>query len=130
MKKMKWLVIFVIAALFYSCTTNEDDDAIYDRIMKFRNDYNNQNLAELRSNFYSGAADSTTLAYWDTKLGGGSQVTITIKDVNTLLLPLVTAKISSSNGVLDNDDITFTMQEESPGIWKIVTIGGGSVSFP
>ena len=129
MKKMKWLFIFVIAIFVYSCSTNDDDDAVYDRIIKFRNDYNNRNLTALRSNFHSGRADGTVLAYWDTVFGGGTQVTITISDINTLTSPFVTAKISSSNGVRNGDNITFTMQEESAGIWKIVTIGG-AVSFP
>ena len=126
MKKMKWFFILLIAVFVYSCTTNEDDDAMYDRIMKFRNDYNNRNLTALRSNFYLGLADTSTLAYWDTKLGGG---TITITDVNTLLSPLVTAKISSSTGTLVNDSVTFTMQQESSGDWKISAISA-PVIFP
>ena len=134
MKKIKWLFIFMIAVLFYSCSTDDDNgdpaSMMYNRVMKFRNDYNTRNESALLSNIHPDRGNQADLVFWDGVLGNNNQVSIdlTIDSINTAT-NTVAARISgSSPSLLDNSDITFTMKEDGSDNWKIFSISG-AVTF-
>ena len=128
MKKAKF-VFFVIIVLFcfYSCAQDDDTMSRYDRVIKFRNDYNSRS-SSIGTNIHSSKGGAgNAIAVWDAIFNPGSSTE-----------GITLASISSGNPVeatlnctgYTNGAIKFDMAEDGADNWKITTVTiNGSQKF-
>jgi hypothetical protein len=125
MKKIKTVLfllsLFVLTFVFYSCSTDDDDEAlsISERIVRFCDDYNN-NRNSIKNNFTAGSLANSDMAYWNTFFGGSASNHEKIKYSITSQGASSIVNITCSK-YLSGHPFTFGMTQDGNN-WKISSI--------
>ncbi|TVR55098.1 MAG: hypothetical protein EA426_15855, partial [Spirochaetaceae bacterium] len=99
--------------------------SIRDRIDQFMGDVNAGRFSDLKEHLNSGADNygNADAAFWATYFDEAE--TYTLNDL-TITGSTATGVMESSDPSWDTLSVTFSMREETPGVWKILSITRGN----